>query len=94
MLAQVKRICIRMLFGAEILIFIGIYIFGAYGIKTLSHLKQETAFVEQEVANVQQEVDALQREIIAWNTHPFYKEKIAREQLQMAREGDTIFYLT
>jgi len=31
--------------------------------------------------------------MFAWQTDDFFKEKVAREQLQMARKGDELFYI-
>ena len=42
---------------------------------------------------LQQEVKTIQEDIDLWKTDDFYKEKIAREQLQMARKGDKLFYI-
>jgi hypothetical protein len=39
------------------------------------------------------EIEQLEQEIYAWQTDDFYKEKVAREQLQMARKGDELFYI-
>ena len=36
------------------------------------------------------EIAQLEKEMYAWQTDDFYKEKIAREQLQMARKGDEL----
>jgi cell division protein FtsB len=49
--------------------------------------------VEQDILVLKKEVQDLQEELVAWQTDPFYKEKVAREQLQMARPGEELFYI-
>jgi cell division protein FtsB len=90
---SIKKMCIRALFVVECVAFALIYICGSYGVRTLMALRADAQRVKSQVEVLQHEVAALEQELIAWNSHPFYKEKIAREQLHMAREGDTIFYL-
>ena len=59
----------------------------------LSVQKKERVALEMQLKQLQKEIDALEEEIYVWQTDDFYKEKIAREQLQMARKGDKLFYI-
>lgn len=43
------------------------------------------------IKQIEQEVLALERQITRWDKDPFYKEKQARERLQMARLHDEIY---
>lgn len=88
---DVKRICSRVLFAVELFIFSWMYMFGVHGFNQLVHLKSEMKEVAQEVAQKEQEVCKLEKAIIAWNVHSFCKEKMAREQLQMARKDELIY---
>ena len=54
-------------------------------------LKQENEQLLQEINQLSVTVTNIEQEIIAWNAAPFYKEQFAREQLQMAKEGEIIF---
>ena len=56
-------------------------------------LKKENAQSTRHLVQVKQELAGLQHELNTVRNDTFYKEKIAREQLQMARLGDQIFYL-
>ncbi|HZW61545.1 MAG TPA: septum formation initiator family protein [Candidatus Babeliales bacterium] len=94
MVIRFKYLFLRLALCVEIMVLAAIYFYGSYGVQTLAQLRTETAVVEQEVMHLQQEVAILEHELNAWNSNPFYKEKVAREQLQMAREGDTIYYLS
>ena len=77
----------------EIVLFAGVYLFGNRGMHALIALKKENDILEQEIVKTEREIALLRQEIDEWNLYPYYKEKIAREQLQMARK-DEIIYLT
>ena len=91
---DIKRLISRGLFCGELIIFVWIYLFGVHGFHHLVHLRTECEQVKQSAQQKQLEVDSLKEQIIAWNVHSFYKEKMAREQLQMARKGELIYYLS
>lgn len=88
-----KRKILRSLFGLQIIIFGGVYFFGSQGLTYLWQVKQENNELGHQLSEIQAEVDALQNEISDWTKHPFYQEKVAREQLQMARADETIYYI-
>lgn len=94
MVIRFKYLFLRLALCVEVMLLAAVYFYGSYGVQTLAQLRQDTARVEQEVGKLEQEVATLEHELNDWNSHPFYKEKVAREQLQMAREGDTIYYLS
>jgi len=88
-----KRTMLRVFFGMEIAIFIGVYLFGPSGFQTMIRLENENKKLDAEVSLLQKNMDEWERKIVVWQSDDFYKEKIAREQLQMARSGDEIFHL-
>lgn len=90
----VKQTILRIFFAIEITVFVFVYIFGPQGIQALRHVKQENMVLEQHLDVLRAEVSELKDTLVAWEQYPFYKEKIAREQLQMARKGDQVYYLT
>ena len=62
----------------------------------LQELQKQTGLLlktEQEITLLQKEMVSLECDIASWETDDFYKEKVAREQLQMARKGDILFYI-
>ena len=81
---KVKKIALQLFVCAEVMGFGAIYIYGTHGIQSLHVLQDEVAVANNQVVALQQEVTVLEKELHAWQHHPFYKEKIAREQLQMA----------
>lgn len=40
-----------------------------------------------------EEIKKLENETQQWEQNPFYREKVAREQLQMARPTDEVYYV-
>lgn len=88
-----KRTMLRVFFALEVSVFVGVYLFGPSGLQTMLRLEHENVELDQEIEKLQVEVGSWEQKIIVWKGDDFYKEKIAREQLQMARSGDEIFYL-
>ena len=89
----VKRTLLRLFFGLEVCVFVGVYLFGPSGLQTIVRLKRENRQLDQEIEQLQVRVAVAEQKLAVWQSDDFYKEKIAREQLQMARKGDEIFYL-
>jgi cell division protein FtsB len=81
------------LFG-EIIVFGGFYFFGTNGIMSLMHMKKDIASVDQQVLELKNDITHLQSTIVLQKKHPFFQEKIAREQLQMARAEDEIYLIS
>jgi cell division protein FtsB len=91
---MMKRAIFRFCFMFEVLIFVYVYLFGAQGMQVLHSIEQENGALEKNIQYVRTEIAQLNQQILAWQSEPFYKEKVAREQLQMARKGDVIYYLS
>lgn len=88
---EFKRIVLRIGFGLEILIFTLYYLFGNQGIVSIMSVSSQIQAIEKEIVALNAELLTLQRQIVLQKTCPFYKEKIAREQLQMARADEEIY---
>ena len=86
-----KKIIIRLFLCAEVAVFGWFYYYGARGYLSVQELKRENIDITHHIAELQQEIEDVDRQIVAWSTDPFFKEKIAREQLQMARADDVIY---
>lgn len=56
-------------------------------------MRQHNKDLEVAIARLHSEVDDLQSSIADWQTYPFYREKYARERLQMAHKGDEIYLI-
>ena len=86
-----KKTIVRLFFLIEVIIFVGVYLFGANGLQYLIRLQNENNQLKNEIVDLQKEVKIVEQEIVSWQSDDFFKEKIAREQLQMARKGDEIY---
>ena len=89
----VKRLILRIALLAEMCAFGYIYVYGKNGLQSLQQQRFIVGELEKNIAKINDEVTLLEKEIYAWQTDDFYKEKVAREQLQMARKGDELFYI-
>jgi hypothetical protein len=64
-----------------------------HGFYHLLKLRSDCDLMQQKLVCKKTDIDMLKEQIIAWNVHSFYKEKMAREQLQMARNSELIYYI-
>jgi len=90
---NIKKIAIRFLLCIEMFVFGYLYVCGKNGLHKLQEQKNEIVALQVRMTQLQQDIDILTADIHVWQTDDFYKEKIAREQLQMARKGDKLFYI-
>lgn len=88
-----KKRLLRIFFGLEIIMFCYVYFFGAQGWQYIQKLKVENKDKKQEIVLMQKKLHKLELKIARWESHPFYKEKLARERLQMARKDEQIYYV-
>jgi cell division protein FtsB len=88
-----RRSMARMFIYAELAL-LGIwYLLGPQGVPAITKLQDECLHEEQLLVSLKVEVAELEREILRWESDPFFKEKIAREQLQLVRSGDEVYYV-
>lgn len=90
---QIKKKLLRLFFVCEIMVFCWIYCFDAHGLKSLYQKRQTRRAFEEKIQSLQADVERAQLAVVVFNSDPFYKERIARERLQMARTGDLIYYI-
>ncbi len=83
---------LRIFLVAEVVVFGWCYYQGARGVQAVQLLRKENEEIAQKIALLQEEVQDVDRQIVSWKTDPFFKEKIAREQLHMAHAGDEIYF--
>ena len=86
-----KRTILRLFFTTEIILFSWFYWYGPHGMQAVAHIVAENYKIEEQIRVVKQKVAELEKLVVAWQTNDFLKEKIAREQLQLAREGEEIY---
>ncbi len=68
-------------------------IFGENGYLALRKRRQELTSLEQHIQQLQQENQKLEKQIQALKTDPKAIEKLAREQMHLARPGEMIYTL-
>lgn len=83
----------KVFFLLELLIFSTVYSLGGQGLQTIYYMSQHNRQLQQDIVNLQHTVTALEQQLQYWQTDDFYKEQLAREQLQMARPQEQIYYL-
>ena len=88
-----KRHMLRIFFLFEIIVFAGIYFFSAQGLRVLQGMQKENEQVQKKIGSLKDEIAVLEEEVTEWEQHSFYKEKIAREELLMAKKGDEVYFL-
>jgi cell division protein FtsB len=92
-MVRVKKAAMRLFLILEMVAFGYLYIAGKNGMQSLGNQRSAVVVMEHKIAQLNTEVVSLEKEIYVWQTDDFYKEKVAREQLQMARKGDELFYI-
>jgi len=86
-----KQLLVRMIIYSELMVLGLFYIFSPHGVQAITTLQRECTEVEQHIMRIKQDILEIEREMVAWHNDNFYKEKIAREQLQMARADEEIY---
>jgi len=89
----IKQMIARGVFLIELCALVILYLYGNHGLQNICKLERENTILTKETQRMAHEIDALEHEIAAWNHDSFYKEKVAREQLQMAYKGDEVYYI-
>lgn len=90
----IKKNIARSFVCFELIVWSAFYYYGDQGMRQIQQMRACNAHAQKQVVTLQQEIAANQHELAQWDTFAFYKEKIARERLQMARSTDMVFYLT
>jgi len=88
-----KRTILRLFFAVEIVIFVSVYLFGGNGLQYLTRLKSENNSLYFEIVSLKKDITELEKQIEDWQSNDFYKEKYARERLQMAKKGEMIYFV-
>jgi cell division protein FtsB len=90
---RTKQRVMRIFLCCEILFFTVYYRWGSCGAAQYQQLRQDNVRLEGKSKRLMAEIIGLKRQAAVWNSSPFFKEKLAREQLQMARKNDHIYYI-
>lgn len=77
----------------ELCFFISYSIWGRHGLQSMRVLSEKNLVLEREIELVQRDIDKLTDELEDWEAYPFFKERHARQQLQMAQHDDEVFLI-
>ena len=88
-----KKLLVRFFFIFQIALFSYNFFWGKDGLFLLNLFRHENILLVQKIDSVKSEVANLNRDIADWKTNSFLKEKMARENLQMAKNSDEIYLL-
>lgn len=81
----------RILGGAVVVLIAGVLvIYGSTGAVRVWHMKREVEAVERDLAALRAQTEKLTATVERLRNDPHYIEKLAREELGMARQGETI----
>lgn len=86
----------RLLLGGLVLVLLALVVhtvFGERGYLALRRQQQEVERLEQEIKHLEEENRRLTQEVQALKSDPRAIERVAREQLKMARPGETVIAL-
>jgi len=89
-----KKYSLRLFLCVEIVVFGAFYFFGSTGMLTLWKLQHELELQAHDVQKAKDEMLQLQTHLALQKKNPFFLQKIAREQLQMARGDEEIYMYT
>ncbi|HLE41398.1 MAG TPA: septum formation initiator family protein [Nitrospirota bacterium] len=85
----------KLLFAAMIPVgayFLVTFVFGEMGLVKYYRMKAQYQALTQEIAELKQDNIRLMREVRALKTDPVYIEKLARDKLGLARNGEVVYY--
>ncbi|HET8797834.1 MAG TPA: septum formation initiator family protein [Thermoanaerobaculia bacterium] len=91
--AQVTLRAVVLLAGVLFLVFAISFVFSDRGLPELQHARTRVAELRAEIAKVESENARLRAEIESVRKSSFAVERIAREDLGMARKGEVVYML-
>lgn len=86
------RVLLLLLLVAEIVVFVGNFLYAENGLPKVLTLQRKNSRLKDEVQDLKNELMAMEEHLAQWNKYPFYKEKIAREQLHMIRDNEVVYF--
>ncbi len=89
----IKKAFLRVFLLAELSILLLLYCVSPYGLQARCDAEQENTNLNHSIKALEQEICLLRQQLVLWDTRAFKKEKIAREELQLAAPGDIIYFI-
>lgn len=88
-----KKQIVRIAFVVQLACYTIWYIWGDNGLQTLARMAKENEKMRAANTQLEQELDQLTNRIALLKYDSFYAEAIARQQLQMARSDETVYFI-
>ena len=88
-----KKLIGRLFLYGVLVMFVVTFIFGRRGVGVIFALKRSNNQSQINLDVIKAKNKQLEREINSWERYSFYKEQMAREQLQLSYPGDIIYYV-
>ena len=86
-----KKIFARSALVFEFLLFFYFYLFGSYGLKSIKIYQNDIKILQDKILNIEIDIKNIKDQLDDLNNFPYYKEKVARDELQMALKTDEIY---
>lgn len=90
---EVQRSILRMVIGLELIVATFFYVCGKGGMQAIRAADAIHAELLKEIGQLETDVAALERELDERLHNPYYKESVARKELQMAYQDETVYVL-
>lgn len=87
-----KKKITRFLFVGELLFFLFNFLFAPNGLPAILALQRENQRLLEEIEEAKVGLLAMEEQLVQWNSFPFYKEKVAREQLHMIKNDEIVYF--
>lgn len=92
-MSELKQAAFRMIIGFELILVTFFYLCGKGGIQSLRHADTINNELLTGITLLEGEIADLTHELNERLENPFYKESIARKELQMAYTNETVYLL-
>ena len=90
---SIKQKLLRGFFLLEVILFTMFCFFGPSGVSVISEVEKENELLSKEVLRLEQEVVELENKVDSWRNDPFKVEKLSRENLQMSKNGEEVYFV-
>lgn len=87
-----KRLVLSVLL-IESILFCVLYWFGPNGMHILSSLQAQKVYILADIENLKNDIAQIKQDL-EYSQSSFYKEKMARERLQMKKNNEIVFFKT
>jgi cell division protein FtsB len=92
-MSAVKQTALRLLLGLELISIAFFYLLSSGGLVALRHAHTINTELHQEIQQLEADISQLTTELDERKQNPFYRESIARKELQMAYTNETVYLL-